>query len=395
MALVAYSDSEASDNEAPPAPKPALKTAPKPSFHKVVDRSHPGKIKVNIYSAPKPQLEKDDIEKEAPPAKKARTGGGLSGFNAMLPAPKKPNASVKDTKPSGSRSGGFGGFKTSAEPAFERRTVEERDYGEVTTEINPTLREPEPAVTPQPESAKKEATAKPTVPRRFVPLSVAREMKKNKNKRTVTHAFPPSTSTTTAPKSVSALTAVPTTAPTPKPKVSLFSIPQEEEARPAPSTSDGQYIPLLYGADKVDDARVPNEAFETGSYDQQTATHTAFTPASTSSTGPQTLNDIASSLNLSEAERRQLFGRKRGTNGPDLSSVNIVEFNTDKEYAHNEQLRAQGETVQHHALKSITGTGKNSLKSLINVVTTQKDALEEHFAQGRRNKKEAGSKYGF
>jgi hypothetical protein len=123
------------------------------------------------------------------------------------------------------------------------------------------------------------------------------------------------------------------------------------------------------------------------------------TPTPQAPTPPRTqlpiqgLTNLASELNLTESERRRLFGRKG--QGSELSGANIIEFNTDKEYAHNEQLRQQGETVQHNALKSISGTGKNSLRSLINVAVTQKDALEEHFASGRRNKREAGSKYGW
>lgn len=169
--------------------------------------------------------------------------------------------------------------------------------------------------------------------------------------------------------------------PPSKPKVSLFSISQEAIAPEKQSTDD--YQPLLYGADQDDDETpLP----DTSLLPTLQATHQ--TPPSSND-----LTNLASELNLSEAERRQLFGRKG--QGPDVSSAKIVDFNTDAEYAHNEMLRQQGETVQHNALKSISGTGKNSLRSLINVASTQKEALEEHFASGRRNKREAGNKYGW
>ena len=129
---------------------------------------------------------------------------------------------------------------------------------------------------------------------------------------------------------------------------------------------------------------MPDSAFQS---------HQTLVPASHAPPPSNDLTSIASGLKLSEAERRQLFGRKG--QGPDLSGATFVDFNTDREYAHNEMLRQQGETVQHNALKTISGTGKNSLRSLINVASTQKDALEEHFASGRRNKKEAGNKYGW
>jgi hypothetical protein len=144
---------------------------------------------------------------------------------------------------------------------------------------------------------------------------------------------------------------------------------------------------MLYGAEEDEEAPVPDDAFDgQPAYPPQHAP----TGPSGSSNG---LTGIASELNLSEAERRQLFG-KRGKEA-DFSSAKIVEFNTDTEYAHNEKLRQQGEQVQHNALKSISGTGKNSLRSLINVASTQKEALEEHFAAGYRNKREAGNKYGW
>src|ERR1700712_4567323 len=93
MNLVAYSDSEASDEESPQPQAPVQKstTAPsKSSFQKVVDRSNPHKIKVNLPSASSTRAEEKGDEEERP-AKKARVGGGglFSGLNSFLPAPKR------------------------------------------------------------------------------------------------------------------------------------------------------------------------------------------------------------------------------------------------------------------------------------------------------------------
>jgi hypothetical protein len=174
-----------------------------------------------------------------------------------------------------------------------------------------------------------------------------------------------------------------------KPKVSLFSVSNEAEPL-AKGPSDGQYQPLLYGAPDEDDAPIPDSAFEPQSTNQTMQ----YAPPSIGGPATNDLTNIASELNLSEAERRQLFGKK-GRGGPDFSSAKITNFNTDAEYAHNEELRRQGEQVQHNPLKSISGTGKNSLRSLVNVATTQKDALEDHFASSHRNKREAGNRYGW
>jgi hypothetical protein len=409
MNLIAYSDSEDSGDDAPSAPKLAAKPAPKPAFQKVVDRSNPGKIKLNLPGVSRPQVDKDDAEAEGPPAKKARTGAGaFSGFNSMLPAPKKPNASVATDGPASGKKGlgkGLGtgvSLKTGAEPAFRRepRITEAEEYDEngnlvkkeplkkedfralfnlpapksEKAEPKPSLVHEEEVKQPQP----KVKRAKP----KFMPLSVGRGQKKKPVvARTTVSISEPGTVSDTGPTAPSSTAE--TKAPA-RPKVSLFSAAPEPEA-PAKDQSNSIYQPLLYGAEDDEEPSIPDEAFEAPIHQHSVA---AAAPSA-----PSDLINIASELNLSAAERRQLFGRKG--QGPDLSSAKIVEFNTDSEYAHNEFLRQQGETVQHNALKSISGTGKNSLRSLVNVATTQKDALEDHFAQGRRNKREAGNKYGF
>jgi len=77
-----------------------------------------------------------------------------------------------------------------------------------------------------------------------------------------------------------------------------------------------------------------------------------------------------------------------------LSIVDVVNFNTDAEYAANELFRQSGEQVQHNPVRAIA-TGKHSLKQLVSAATGQKEALEESFASGKRNKREAGNKYGW
>ncbi|KAH6625705.1 mitotic checkpoint regulator, MAD2B-interacting-domain-containing protein [Boeremia exigua] len=397
MNLTAYSDSE-SDGDAP-APVPAPKPAPK-TFQKVVDRANPGRIKLSLPGASSASAPRDDIESEAPPAKKARVGGGgLGGFNSMLPAPKKANVKAPAAATPGSRGLGKGlgagiNLRTGAEPAFKREPkLELEEYDEQGNVIKkePMNKEdframlnlPTPKSAPQksptPDSpapapdAAEGAPPKPAAPR-FVPMSVGKGKKKKPAARP-------------APAPAQESKPAPVEAPPPKPKVSLFGVSQEAEA---PTTNPGgAYQPIMYGfdEDEEDDDQAADETFN--AQPAHHPTQYAPTPAA-----PNELTNIASELNLSEAERRQLFGKK-GRNAPDFSSAKIVQFNTDTEYAHNELLRQQGEQAQHNPLKSISGTGKNSLRSLVSSATTQKDALEEHFAAGYRNKKEAGNRYGW
>ncbi|KAF2465824.1 uncharacterized protein BDR25DRAFT_306560 [Lindgomyces ingoldianus] len=403
MNIVGYSDSEGSDNDAPAPPQPTVKPTPKMAFQKVVDRTNPGTIKLNLPSAAGPHSEKDGIEAGAPPAKKVRTGGAFGGFNAMLPAPKKAGATlgtteeaapakklgVSKSKPS------FTSMKTGAEPMFCREP-KEPDYDEAGNPVKKDLTTPSSSLsfTTSEQRAEQLKKSDPGIKfagrnSRFMPLSAAR---RNKNKRPIPY---PSTAPTNPKPATPSLQPQPAAAvklvALAKKKVSLFSASQDEVLSPTENPSSGEYQPLFYGADEGEDAKVPDQAVdEIDGY--QPAGHIP-SAALGASAGAQDLTNIATELHLSEAEKRQLFGRKGRGDIP--GGAKIVEFNTDREYAHNEELRAQGETVQHNALKSISGTGKNSLKSLINVATTQKDALEDHFAQGRRNRKEAGNKYGW
>ena len=146
MNLIAYSESEESDTETKSVPQPIAKPAPKPAFQKIVDRSNPGKIRVNLPALARSEAEKDDIEVEARPAKRARVGGGaFGGFNAMLPTPKKSNASATTEATTGKKTPGKGlgsgiNLKTGAEPAFKREPkVEEEEYDE---NGNPVKKQP-------------------------------------------------------------------------------------------------------------------------------------------------------------------------------------------------------------------------------------------------------------
>ncbi|CAI6337647.1 unnamed protein product [Periconia digitata] len=445
MNLIAYSDSEGSDDEGTSIPQPAAKpAASKPAFQKVVDRSNPGKIKLNLPGTSQPQPEKDHLDSEAPPAKRARLGAGsgaFSGFNAMLPAPKKPKldagAGASSSSLSGKRGAGKGlgagvNLRTGAEPAFRREPrVDMDEYDE---NGNPIKKEPMNKEEframlnlPTPKSEKKasqgsvapaaslgnastgpsaDAKARPSpTPEtkpiaarpKFMPMSVARGKKKPAAKPAApsSEGTDKSSSVLSAPSSTSTPQGQTTTAasnPTAKPKVSLFSISSHQDQAPKISNDTTPYQPLLYGA-RPDNEEEEEEDQQDASFTDSAFTTTSQPQSQPTNPPPNSLTSIASELNLSASERRQLFGRHPSADPS--STSRLVEFNTDTEYAHNEHLRQQGETVQQNVLKPISGTGKNSLKSLVNVASTQKDALEDHFAEGRRNKREAGGQYGW
>jgi hypothetical protein len=391
MGLVDYSDSDASDVEETPVVKPAANPS-KPAFQKVVDRANPGKIRVSL-----PQTStKDDTQNAEPPTKRAKTGSGaFSGFNSFLPAPKL-TAQTSATLGGGNaaKKGGLGAgvnLMTGAAPGFSREPEPERecarkqDGEEPSTNGGNGLSLPPPKASQNGEQKPAKEVKLVGKPLMFRPLSVARKPKKKTVAQISAATSIPSTPATPQPKAEK---------PAPKPKVSLFSMEAEESSTMTPS--NGEYKPMMFETPEQETQEAEDSYSLEPSYED-------FTP-NTSQSGPpppavpmppvsQSLDDIAGDLNLSAAERRQLFGRQKGGRG-NKSATKIINFNTDEEYLHNEELRAAGEQVSHNPVRSIA-PGKHSLKQLVNAAQSQKEALEESFAKGKNHRAEASSRYGW
>lgn len=411
MALVSYSDSEASDSEQetkvtqPPnksqAPTPA--NPPKPSsganFTSFVDRSNPRKIRVALPEI-KPENPTADGE-DGPARKRARIGGGgaFSGFNSLLPAPKRTNVTAEKDKKTAAparkvfslKTGATPGFDREADAEFRREQAFDSLAGDGDDETIPkpgSLRSEQPgdegAATGQVDGEKKEEVKLKGNPMMFKPLSVGRASQKKKKQPAKPVSSAPANETT-ALQSSQASNELPAAQPAPpvsqKPKISLFSLSREETSTsnmPEPQAQGATYEPLVYTTELEDTPAGPQPEAET-------ATAPSQPPAD------QTLDNIADDLNLSRAQRRQLFGRNA-----DPSKSRILHFNTDKEYIANQELAHQTDlaAAQHNPVRAIA-PGKHTLQQLVNAASTQREALEESFAAGRRNKKEAGSKYGW
>ncbi|KAL9603889.1 MAG: hypothetical protein Q9219_000827 [cf. Caloplaca sp. 3 TL-2023] len=400
MGLVEYSESEGSDggeSQEIQNQKVTSKTG-KPAFQKVVDRSNPHKIRVNL-----PELEslpaEDKQNEDEPPAKKARTGGeSFSGFNSFLPAPKRPAAGKGGLNGAGARKGGLGSgisLRTGSAPGFSREPF--AGSGQTTEEVSelidgenslPVVADPSEhditeksgsldlPVFPELAASKQEPT-KQGNPIMFKPLSVARKSQK-KNPAAKGEEIP-------TPKDN-----LPPQKPKARPKVSLFSAEPSRDNDRSDDTNGGTYKPMIYGATGPDVANIEQPQAQNPYTEEAEPTAKVVPKSNVPIQGPQSLDAIASDLNLSASAKRQLFGRQK----PNSSAINIVNFNTDQEYAANELLRQAGEQVQHNPVRAIA-PGKHSLKQLVNAASNQKDALEEQFASGRRNKKEAGNRYGW
>lgn len=387
MALVDYSDSDASDAEPQTVAKPAASSA-KAGFQKVVDRSNPGKIRVSL---PQSAVSKEPTNEDAPPAKRAKTGGGtFSGFNSFLPAPKRAGQ-ASTTLGGGAVKKGLGAgvnLKTGSAPGFSREPEPERASNwndDDTSAVEASFPPPNSSsATTQLPAEEVKLVGKPLM---FRPLSVSNKPKKKKKTTITTDAQ------TSAPKPNTL--AVPAT-PAPRAKVSLFSITTESEDVHT-VTSNGEYTPMMVHeqVEVKDDSEEQDQdqSSLTASYEDYTPNVSfGYIPPVPTPPVSQSLDDIAGDLKLSAAERRQLFGRQKGGRGQ--AATNIINFNTDQEYLHNEELRAAGEQVSHNPVRAIA-PGKHSLKQLVNAAQNQKEALEESFAKGKNNRAEASSRYGW
>ncbi|KAF8848624.1 hypothetical protein BDZ45DRAFT_810639 [Acephala macrosclerotiorum] len=392
MGLVDYSDSDASESEQAPTTKPFANSS-KPAFQKVVDRSNPGKIRVSL-----PQAMLEEKQGDEPPAKRAKTGGGaFSGFNSFLPAPKRAARTNDATSSGNTKKVGLGSgvnLKTGAAPGFSREPESEREYREEeklaqTSELGGsglTLPPPKTASHNDQEPADEvKLIGKPLM---FKPLSVSRKLVKKKKQIAVpnaTKAIAPSIPSTPEAKAEPSAK---------RPKVSLFSMSAESEKYPV-STSNGEYKSMIYEpstGNEGDEAEENSLNIQPSYEDNTPNTSRTAPPAVPTPPVSQSLDDIAGDLNLTESQKRQLFGRQKG--GRVQSATKVINFNTDQEYLHNEELRAAGEQVVHNPVRSIA-PGKHSLKQLVNAAQSQKDALEESFAKGKSNRAEASSRYGW
>ncbi|KAL7267141.1 hypothetical protein RUND412_010282 [Rhizina undulata] len=363
--LVDYSDSE-SDSEkqekpTSPADLPPKKTGlsallPKPKSRKLVkdggNSDGPKKLFVNLPKAA-------DADEDGPPTKKAKIGGGGSGLSALLPAPK--------------RSGGAKNTPIATLPEQKSGPLEDTYARPKTQTVNGTL-------------DNSDGNSNSSI--KFITQSLAKKSIqpgssfKKPGFRGTTKSSPP------------------------KPKISLFgsgaslsSIASSKTATVSKSKSSGDYKPIMLSAPKP--ASKPKEEsfrFEESAYFEGRTPEDEVYSADDSCTTmvskaePQDLETAAREAGLDEKAMRQLYGR----NGRDRTvPINIATFSVDEEYKSNEEKRALGLVEEVKKPVRSIATGKHQLSSLVNAVQSQRGALEESFMQGRKNKREAGSKYGW
>lgn len=409
MGLVGYSDSEGSDTEDVKPESSKVSTTlttgssdavPKTKFEKVATGN---KIRVNLPGASAGSVsssaEANDLNNDRP-AKRVKSSSAFSGINSFLPAPKNPGAKSSGSGGGGGllsngRGSGIGrgiSLKTGAAPAFSRElpevdnsaytpAAEDGDYDEFGRRQEAAISIP---TLDEQANKQEDVVGKPAArPMMFKPLSVSRKPTKKKPPMHATATTPSATSPAAHPKVATVHAPSPALAvgvTTPKPKQSLFSSYQDEPTPISEPRAHNDYQPEFVG---TGDAEEPlQDQYET------TQSYTA-PPPSNIQAPTDDLQSLASTLNLTPAQRRQLFGRG------DTSSAKLTNFNLAQEYSANNQLMQDDANAPvHNPVRSIA-PGKHSLQQLVNQAANQRDALEESFASNKRNKAAAGSKYGW
>jgi hypothetical protein len=401
--LVSYSDSDDSDQDAPQNKDLSLKNAPAkdvPSKHPestfTVDKNHPRRIQVNLQQRDSPAPAIDDAGPDGESSrKKPRLGGGLGGFNSMLPAPKQSTKEAAVPTLKGPSRKVFS-LKTGAEPGFSReadaelRQVLAGQGADERKESHENNGEPlrGNGFSTDLESRPISKT-KSTI---FKPLSVARNANKKKKPPAGSST---STSTTTAEGKARPQLPIAESSTIPVLKVSLFPTATTERSTVEPTTRNSEYRPFLYNSKDENEPQQLNPTSAADRIDLPT-NHANLTSTHPPAPAPQlqSLDSIANDLNLSASARRQLLGRKNHREAT-RPTTSVMNFNTDEEYAANEAARASGDQAPSHNPVRAIAPGKHSLKQLVSAASGQKDALEESFATGRRNKREAGGRYGW
>ena len=354
MALVDYSDSDSEPNQNTPAQPsaPPLASLPQANFRK----TNSGKITVHL-PAHSPTTEQDghqdDNTATSRLAKRARTtgNGAFGGFNSLLPPPKRPSGAVT------SRSGGL---KTSGEAVFHRRpeqSVPGTDNGSAEVLGNPVDIQMEKEAG----ESKVELVGSTT---RFMPLSVSRNRGKKKtgasnflgqrDRKTSGGQGTEGVRGTTAER-LGGTGGDSKAAQSSTAKKPLFSFHQEAPD-PMPAVDLSSPPGVLTAAPPSPPAPAPNPA-------QQ----------------PQELSD----LQLSPTSLRRFLGRKH-TTLPHMTHIDM-----SAEYDANERMRqsAGGDAApdHHRAVRSVA-PGKHSLQQLVDNARSQREGLEEKWAEGRRER---------
>lgn len=98
---------------------------------------------------------------------------------------------------------------------------------------------------------------------------------------------------------------------------------------------------------------------------------------------------------MAEIAKHELGNSRKRHNLHNSEPGEVIDFSMDEFYKTNADLRKQGLLDESKRPVQAIGSGRHQLTSLLRSAQNNLEGLEEMYAQNRRTKKDAGSKYGF
>ncbi|KIY43376.1 hypothetical protein FISHEDRAFT_62480 [Fistulina hepatica ATCC 64428] len=381
---------------APSAKAPA--PVPLPSSPKLAPKSKPTKkLKIGL-PALKPVNDSDNSDDEPPPAKKPRlkTGAGRSSLLDMLPAPKqKLSPSVAPQKVLGGGQGNAFAFEARTKSATSSDSVSVPALDDNAAEAEPKMDTHDPD----------DVTAKaPKASIPFMPTSVRRG-KANVSVEEYGMARPSSSKAPTVSAALS-IDFFSLTDQKASSSASSNGAPNTVSSSSTPTVRTVPSLPSVLSAPDVPKFELPeptpNDPYP-GYYQLPSGTWAAYETAYYEKFVKKWRDEY-------DAYVRALEKGQRGFE--DLDRSNVAEVDAAKEME-----RAQALVRDHEERKALTrgvdageekpkmnitasklsgiARSRHQLATMLHEAYSNREALEEKIAEGRRNRKEAGNKYGF
>ncbi|KAI5123370.1 hypothetical protein M0805_001791 [Coniferiporia weirii] len=349
--------------------------------------SGPKKILVELPKLDNHASDDDELADDMPAAKKPRLGGrgGASALLSMLPVPKKSTMDLP--APQRVLGGGRPGLVFSAALQRDSRALEEPAVEELQADVEDEQNESAPA-------------------------PVGRE--------TTTSMIPPSmllkgklkVPASSAPKSF----ATSVSEPTPAPAIDFFSLGSASSSRAsaapsipsaAPSVPPLSISTSISAAPKIEEYTPPspktNDPYP-GYYQLPSGTWAMHDPAHYKTYSDRWAREYEAQIRAYEKGQKGFEGA--GADGEDAVEVTAAGLADAARAAREEKksltrgARLEGERAMPKIAINPTKTGglartRHQLHSLLTEAYMNREALEDKIAQGKRNRKEAGNKYGF
>lgn len=184
--------------------------------------------------------------------------------------------------------------------------------------------------------------------------------------------------------------------PTPEPTKAKLNLPSLFGIETAGKAKQGPALPATDAAD-YKPIMLENEEEETATEDAPGLGDEMYNEQVHDGrhTDEPTAGDASNSL-VAEITKHELGNaRSRKAAAAAAGAPTVVDFSVADFYATNASLKAQGMLDENKRPVKAIGGGRHQLTTLLRSAQTNQEGLEQMYAENRRTKKEAGSKYGF